>query len=68
MKTKENPHRQVELRSGNRTRMVNVPDHPKLKVGNTLRLRDEEEFWGIAWVSVTVTNKADLHTDWNNNI
>lgn len=48
--------------------VVNVPDHPKLKVGNSLTLRGDDTRWGIKWVAAQPIEKDRLRTDWNNNI
>lgn len=67
----KNPHRQVVLISDLKELECNVPDHPKLKVGNVLTLKDHHDpdrQWIVIWVSQHTNDKSALRTDWNNNI
>jgi hypothetical protein len=51
--------------------VVNLPDGPKLKVGNAVQLPDYDDsgrWWIIESVSEHVEEKANLNRSWNNNI
>lgn len=67
----KNPHRQVNLSSGDSVLTANLPDSPKLRVGNSVTLKDHDDptrWWKIDRVSEHVHDKSELKTKWNNNI
>jgi hypothetical protein len=64
-------YRQVGLKSGTTELVANLPDHPKLKVGNSITLKDYDDparWWAIQWVSDVTRDKKQIKTTWHNNI
>ena len=69
--TFRDPHRQVTLVSGRTELVCYLPDHPKLRTGNSLRLKDHEDperWWAVKSVSGFVREKSSIKTTWSNNI
>lgn len=63
--------RQVKLRDGEVVLTTNLEEHPKLKVGNTLTLKDSDDpnrLWTIESVSDVGRERTHLNRKWNNNI
>ena len=65
----KDPHIQVELRNDNVTMVVWLPRHSKLKVGNSMTLKEKPDtLWSIEWVGQVPVDKSQLNRTWNNNI
>ena len=67
----KDPHRQLLLKSGFTLRTAWVPESPKLKVGASITLKDDEisdRWWEIKFISKNVTDKSKLNRSWHNNI
>lgn len=57
--------KQIEVSQGNRKMVTWTEEDPKLKSGNCIRFKDQNEFWYIDKVHEKSLEKGDIKRDWH---